>query len=154
MAHRRDDFPTGTEVRRVCDALQGLVGDLEEAGLAPDVYTRQGERVDAYRRRITVLSDYDGREVELSTPSEIRRSGVPRIQQPQVILRAAMIEATSEPLRFVVVEDSEFRRMWLDWPTVVQAPARQPDTERTTGISQMPSGDGGESLSAPAALSD
>ena len=111
MTHRRDDFPTGTEVRLVCDALERLVGDLEEAGLAPDVYTRQGEQADPYGRRMTVLSDYFGREIELATPSEIRRSGVPSIGQPQVILRAAMIDGTSEPLRFAVVEDSDFRRM-------------------------------------------
>jgi hypothetical protein len=132
-AHRRDDFPTGVEVRQVCDTLAHLVAGLEEAGLAPNVFTRQRLQADAYGRYVAVLADYYGREVELATPSEIRRSGVPPIGVAQVILRAAVIEGTSEPLRFSVVEESDFRRMWLGWPTVVQAPAIQPGSAAREG---------------------
>lgn len=127
--HRRDDFPSGVEITRVCDALELLVTDLEIAGLAPNVFTLQATRSDVHGRRVATLVDYVGRTIDLPVPSEIGRCEVPSIAAPQAVLRAAVIQGTSDLLRFRVREDSPYRELWRGWPVIVQAPARQPQKD-------------------------
>jgi hypothetical protein len=105
--------------------LGQLVSNLEDLGLAPNVFTEKERKADEFGRSVATLVDYAGRTVELASPSEIARSHVHSPRQPQAILRVSVIRGTSEPLRFMVREESPFEAVWRDWPAIVQAPPSQ-----------------------------
>ena len=151
IAHRRDDFVTGTEVYRVTHALRELVSRLEVAGLVPNVYIREGRHMDRYGRTHAVLRDYRGRELRIAWPSELALTGVPPLVVPQTVITCSVISGTAEHLRFRIDEDSEYRRMWANWPAELHRPVTESD-ESTDAVESglSTSVDGGSLEESPA----
>lgn len=49
--------------------------------------------------------------------SFVRRSGLPELNRPQMILTGARIAGTGEPVRLRYEEETEFTAMWEDYLT-------------------------------------
>ncbi|MFG2296921.1 hypothetical protein [Streptomyces sp. NPDC048603] len=115
IAHAGEDFPESGTISAACAMIEQALDVLVENGLLPSIYTCVGQSIDSYSRKITLMADGRGREVQLVSPSELDQCGLPGYERPQMILTGARLALTGEPVRVRYEEETEFTAMWDDY---------------------------------------
>jgi hypothetical protein len=117
IEHLSEPFPTREEVDLCCKSLRKCVGELEEAGLVPVVFTNRKIESDVDRRVRVESCDYKGRVVSwFRSPVLACIHELPGPQEPQILVPSVHFPETSEIVRFRLQEDSDFTEMWKDYP--------------------------------------
>jgi len=116
IQHGGRDFPSKDQLNTAISSIEQAVLALEAGGICPLASLYAGTAFDQYGRSCAELRDYRGRITMLCQPSELRSSGLPGSITPQAIFRTARLSASAEVLRFSFQEDSEFSRLWADYP--------------------------------------
>jgi len=117
LGHAADLFPSRDEIEQCCRALKETIGEIERCGLVPGVYANVAVENDGWRREKVVSRDYSGREVIwFRSPSLTCLHELPEVYEPQVLIPSIKFPDSAEPLRFAIKEDSDFARMWENYP--------------------------------------
>ncbi|MBI3020737.1 MAG: hypothetical protein HYY59_01900 [Candidatus Omnitrophica bacterium] len=116
IEHKRPDFPNDREILEACGSVDKVVGELEETGVCPLIYFFDSHIVDPYGRQSVVLKNYRGRKTYLRRPSEYEVCGLPPIKEPQVLVPCLRVNDSSEPIRFLFEESSDYVRLWWGYP--------------------------------------
>jgi hypothetical protein len=103
-------FPSETEIKAVCDAVETLVTNLTDSGLYPSVLRLAQETRDTYRRARLEFAGSRGTSLILFEPSSLMRAGLPA-SRTQVALTSARIAGHSDCLRFRLIEPSPYSDM-------------------------------------------
>jgi hypothetical protein len=117
IEHLSEPFPTGDEIDLCCKLLRSCIGELEEAGLFPVVFTTSKTASDGYRRMRVESRDYKGRLVSwFRSPALSCMHDLPSPQEPHILVPSVRLPETSEIVRFRLEEESDFTEMWRDYP--------------------------------------
>ena len=103
-------FPSETEIKTVCDAVETLVNNLTESGLYPCGLRLVQQTGDAYERVRIEFAGSGGKSLTLFEPSSLMLTGLPRSHM-QVALTGARIAEQSDCLRFRLVAPSAYSDM-------------------------------------------
>lgn len=116
VPHGGGDFPSSNEIQIVLAALDESMTVLENSGLSPTVWHYSGSTYDTFGRRTVTHQNYLGHKHCLRTPSTLTGCGFPSVTDTQVIARTAILRDASESLRFTFEVESDFTRMWAEYP--------------------------------------
>jgi hypothetical protein len=116
IPHGGGDFPSSVEFGTAISAIEQAITALEESGACPLVALYAGSSSDGYGRFCVEWKDYRGRTTVLYGPSELEMCGLPSSETPQAIFKMARVRDSAEVLRFSFEEDSEFSRIWSNYP--------------------------------------
>jgi hypothetical protein len=117
IEHNREDFPIQEEISSFLDSLLQLTDRMQKIGIAPLSYTVRGLRSDRWGRFMTEYENYRGEAITVPYRAELDGSGLPRGRQDFLILVPAIkIGDTEEITRFTIIESSEYREQWKDYP--------------------------------------
>src|SRR6266540_18777 len=116
IPHAGGTFPSKDEFQSMLSAVELTIVALEDAGASPLVCHVSESVGDSYGREYSEVADYRGKRTRLYMPREMSRSGLPSTTTPQVIFVSALLRDSAEVLRFSVEEDSEYARMWSNYP--------------------------------------
>nr|WP_157553855.1 hypothetical protein [Herbidospora sakaeratensis] len=108
LSHPRPTFPDHSAVMQACTSITQTLSNLRATGLLPTVYKKRSATFDGYGRQQTVMEDGDGNELDLVGPSEIDKSGLPGLEEPQLIPFGLRFRSTGEPIRLKFVEETPF----------------------------------------------
>jgi hypothetical protein len=117
LEHNNEELPNAKEMLRCAELLAEVVSVLEEWGLLPVIFANQDVTFDSFQR--TSVLSRDGQErVFKWQPSPVLKGikSLPEIGAPQIIVPKFKVPDTNEPLRFYIEEDSEYTKMWLNYP--------------------------------------
>jgi hypothetical protein len=115
--HKTETFPSKQEFQRCCEMLEIQVNNLEDAGLIPIVQVTKSIVADRFNRQRVISVDYAGREfVWFVSPSIHAIRPLPRLDEPQLLVKSLFIPGTGEPARYRMQEVSEFTEIWKDYP--------------------------------------
>lgn len=104
---------------KLLSALNGTgmaVRLLEQAGFVRTLFLPDRVEGDRWGRTTHYLRSSDNREVGFRLPSSYGWLSLPGMRQPQYLMHIAKFADPNEMLRFRVNADSEFRRLWSDFP--------------------------------------
>lgn len=117
LGHAADLFPTRDEMERCYQALNETIGELERSGLVPTIYGSVAVEHDGFQRQKVISRNYANAEVTwFRSPSLTCLHELPEVNEPQVLIPSIKFPGTAEPVRFSVKEDSDFTRMWENYP--------------------------------------
>ena len=97
-------------------AIKAAVGLLEAEGFVRMPFRHLRDQADAWSRRTVFLADPRGTEVAFATPSRYAWVRLPHLGGRQYLMTSAVFAEPNELLRFRVAVDSEFARLWADFP--------------------------------------
>jgi len=117
LEHDNEELPSSREMIKCAEILREVVNTLQEYGFVPIIFAHKDRHSDAFGRKFVVSRDGMGREIkwEPSPALEAIRS-LPALTTPQIIVSKFKVPETNEPLRFAVEEESEYTKMWRDYP--------------------------------------
>jgi hypothetical protein len=115
--HRSEAFPTRENVEMCCDALNKTISGLESVGFVPTVYLPKSIHRDMYDRIRVTSIDYAGRELVWTTSPRLEAIlSLPDVENPQIIVKGICIPGADELVRFDLKQESDFTRLWSDYP--------------------------------------
>lgn len=115
-SHYRRTSPEIDRMARALDAIARAVGELENLGMARLLCFPAGYESDAWGRSKHRFSGPRSVEHLFARPSKFDWMGLPGLQTSQYIVRAAIFAEPNEVLRFTPRFESEFSRLWSDYP--------------------------------------
>ncbi|MCK9824656.1 hypothetical protein NOCD_14320 [Nocardioides cavernae] len=115
LGHPPATFPSSSELNLALDGALRSVNQLAQLGLIPTIYRLHSSTVDASRRQARVMRDGSGAEITMFGPSELLMAGMPWSTPQLVIVPGVLVRDTLQPLRFKVLEDTEFAKEWRDY---------------------------------------
>lgn len=116
IPHGGREFPSVSAFQVALAAIDEAQQLLETGGLSANVSQFAGSEHDAMGREAVFLTDYMGRKATVRSPSDVRRCGLPASSDPQIIVSKARLRDSAEVLRLKFDVESEFSRMWADYP--------------------------------------
>lgn len=117
LEHNNEELPSSEEMRKCCQLLSDAIRILDESGMIPCLYAQKGRNADGFGREWISSQNGSGREVKWQpSPALAAIRSLPLPHQPQIIVPGFKIAETNEPLRFGAEEDSEYTRMWAEYP--------------------------------------
>jgi hypothetical protein len=115
-SHYRRTSPEIERMVRALDAIRDAVKELENLGLARLLCFPAGFESDAWGRSKHRFSGPRSAEHLFARPSKFDWMGLPDLKTSQYIVRAAVFAEPNEVLRFTPRFESEFSRMWANYP--------------------------------------
>ncbi|UTT61261.1 hypothetical protein [Cellulosimicrobium cellulans] len=112
---RRSSIQMTQLVEALASAQTGLLL-LENAGLTLSTFSLDVRSSDRWGRSTIKQRNRDGEEVSYAEPNAFGWAGMPGMNGAQLVVRSALIAPPSVVLRFRLGRDSEYRRMWADFP--------------------------------------
>lgn len=117
LEHNNEDLPNEKEMAKCAQLLDEVVKTLEGLGLLPIIYANRETETDGFGRVRVTSQDGGGRLFEWEPSPALRAiKSLPAVAAPQIMIPGFRIPETNEPLRFKVEHDSEFTKMWQDYP--------------------------------------
>jgi hypothetical protein len=113
--NKLDGFPTKSEIIIACDCIDTVFKIFVKKGVYPNVFLFNKFNTDKYNRKRCELQDYKGEIVEIKPTFEYV-GNIPGYRQPQTISSIFTIGNSSEPLRFIYKESSEYLSFWKNFP--------------------------------------
>ncbi|MDN4641116.1 hypothetical protein QCD70_12730 [Agreia sp. PsM10] len=116
---------TSPEVDRMAKALEAVaiaVQEIENLGIARVLSWPVSTSSDAWGRSRHSFSGPRSLEHLFARPSNYDWMGLPSLSEPQYLVRSASFAEPNEVLRFTRRFDSEFSRMWHDYPKPRKGP--------------------------------
>lgn len=113
LSHNRpDEFPSPEEIESAARSLGEVLLGLDGVGLLPVVYTMSRNVNDRYGRSAVYFEDGEGCQLTINNPAQLAAANIPGPLVPQLILRGAILDGTSQPVRFRVGQDNEWTEYW------------------------------------------
>jgi len=115
-SHYRRNGPDITKVSRALEAIRGAVTNIETLGFCRLLFTRSSVHVDEWGQS---RHEYVGPRSYVHTlarPTKYDWMGLPRLDEPQYLLRAASFGDQREVLRFGRRFTSDFTDLWSGFP--------------------------------------
>jgi hypothetical protein len=117
LEHNNEEIPSAKEMGKSIELVSEVVTTLQDLGLIPVIFATKAVQSDAFDRTWVVSEDGLGREIKWHPSPALKAiRSLPEITEPQIIIPGFRIPETNEPLRFEVEEDSEYTKMWQDYP--------------------------------------
>jgi hypothetical protein len=115
--HSSEAFPTKEDIATCCDVLEKTISRLETSGFVPTVFVTKLIEKDIYDRTRVTSIDYAGREL-VWTPSPGLRGilSLPADGATQIIVKGICVPGADEMVRFGLIQESDFTRLWNDYP--------------------------------------
>ncbi|PPK66368.1 hypothetical protein V5P93_002603 [Actinokineospora auranticolor] len=112
LGHAPSTFPTLTDLIRAAEGVSAAATTLTSAGLTPTVFGFESSLRTASGRTKKTYRDGSNREAHLYLPSPLTGTGIPDGDHQMIICGSAIVANTTEPLRFLVEEDTVFADYW------------------------------------------
>lgn len=103
-------------LEQAVNAAGAALEALENLGACRIQYRASRREGDRWGRSVVVMTAANGNEVSFVLPSKYRWAGLPALGEPQYLVRGASFAPPNEVLRFRQGVDSEFSRMWGNFP--------------------------------------
>jgi hypothetical protein len=116
-SHYRRTSPEIDRMAKALDAIGAAVRQVESLGLARLLCSPAGFESDAWGRTRHKFSGPRSMEHMFARPSSYDWMGLPPLSQPQFIVRSAGFAEPNEVLRFTQRFESDFSRLWSNYPT-------------------------------------
>lgn len=115
-SHYRRNSPEISQMGIALEAVGAAVREIETLGLARLLCWPTGVTSDAWGRNRYSFAGPRSMSHMFARPSNYDWMGMPNLGRPQYLVRAATLAEPNEVLRFTHRFDSEFSRMWMDYP--------------------------------------
>ncbi len=117
LPHKAEEFPSPSEIKRCCEAIETEVAKLEAFGLMPTIHVPRHFMNDIYGRGQVTFVDPAENETNLRpSPALGSIKSLPGLDEPQIIVRGMHVAGTGEMARFRIAETSEYRALWANYP--------------------------------------
>jgi hypothetical protein len=104
------------KLREGLESVRDAVLSIEENGFARQRFESVSDLIDGDGRRTIVLANTSGRQVQLFGPSPFAWLRLPDWKNSQYVMNVARFAEPTECLRFTVEAESEYSKMWDDYP--------------------------------------
>lgn len=126
LEHNNEEIPSAKEMAKAGELLSDVVAKLQDCGLVPVIFAFKKAESDVFSRAWIASQDASGREIRWQTsPVLMTIRSLPSVGAPQIIVAGFNVPETKEPLRFGVQEDSDYTKMWQDYPKHGRAQASE-----------------------------
>jgi len=115
-AHYRRNAPDITKVERALEAIGQSVTRLEHLGFCRIVFVPAAVKSDRWGHARHEFVGPRSYEHVFSRPTTLDWMGLPELDEPQYLMRAASFGDPNEVLRFTRRYDSHFSTLWSDFP--------------------------------------
>ena len=112
IPHSGREFPSKEQFQRMLVGVDTAFSSLAMAGALPRLWHFGGARTDAYRRNSVTLVDPEGRLHEVASDNALVGCGLPPPGHSQIVVPIAVVDGTSECLRFRLRDASPFAELW------------------------------------------
>jgi hypothetical protein len=138
-SHYRRTSPDVEKMVRALQAVQVCVQELESLGMARVLCWPTEVAADSWGRSRHTFRGPRSVEHLFARPSNYDWMGLPSLGEPQYLMLSASFAEPNEILRFTPRFDSEFSRMWADYPRPRKATgdAAANPTEKATSLDQV-----------------
>ncbi|CAN02987.1 hypothetical protein [Clavibacter michiganensis] len=116
-SHYRRTSPEIDKMAKALDAVGSAVRVIENLGLARLLCSPTEVQVDAWGRSRHKFAGPRSTEYMFARPSRYDWMGLPGLYSPQFIVRSASFAEPNEVLRITQRFDSDFSRMWSNYPS-------------------------------------
>jgi len=116
LEHKSTDFPGQKDILSSCDVVSSIIQKMEEFFITPSVHLYSGLILDQFRRRTLIFKNYAGKEIRLTFPSEFEPCELPSSHAPLLFFPLVRLGNTSDPLRFQIIEPSDYVNTWESYP--------------------------------------
>ncbi|MEV4525800.1 hypothetical protein [Streptosporangium sp. NPDC049304] len=130
--HGRRTTANLDRLRAGLEAVRESVSLIEEYGFTRRQFWRVRSESDGSGRGTITLSDLHGREVAFFRPSPYAWLRLPQLGGPQYVMTSARFAEPSEALRFTVELDSDYTKMWSNFPLRPQVLRKKLSARRQT----------------------
>jgi hypothetical protein len=116
LAHFRR---ASADVHKLTGALEGVAAAVrkgEELGVVRIPYQLVSSTSNSWGQTTVLMRATNGQEVTFTRPSKNGGLGLPSFAYDQYLFSSAVFAEPNEMFRFLVREDSEYERMWDDYP--------------------------------------
>jgi hypothetical protein len=96
--------------------VQQAVKLLEDSGFCRIQYRCVRNSGDEWERTVYVLRNSRGREISFTRPSAYTWMQLPSLRREQYLMTSAIFADPNEMLRFTLRHESEYARMWMNFP--------------------------------------
>lgn len=103
-------------LREGLEDVREAVLSIEENGFSRQIFDSLSDLVDGDGRRTAILANNMGRQVHLFGPSPFAWLRLPGLRESQYVMNAARFAEPTECLRFTVEVESEYSKMWDNFP--------------------------------------
>lgn len=131
IEHKRDDFPTQSQIETACTTIISIVREMQNVGVLPTIYLYSGKTSDKYGRGYESLMNFDGKVINIQTQSQYTRCKLPSLFEAQIIVPIMRIKGSIEYIRFGYEEDSEYVKMWRDFPKKAREESSKTTSQET-----------------------
>lgn len=114
--HHRQGSDSYEKLLAALHGTSDAVRLLERAGFVRTLFLPDRLEGDRWGRTTHYLRSSDNREVGFRRPSSYSWLSLPNMRQPQYLVHLAKFADPNEMLRFRSNAESEFRRLWTDYP--------------------------------------
>jgi hypothetical protein len=114
--HMRKDFPTRNEIEIVAAEIRDVIRFMEHSGICPTLYRVVTIRQDPFGRSVVTTANYAGDEIAFRLPSLYEVVRLPHVHDPVLVVPSLHVGDSIEPLRFELVESSDYSRIWANFP--------------------------------------
>jgi hypothetical protein len=115
-SHYRRTSPELAAMETTLEAVGRAVRLLENLGFGLNVCHLAAESSDEWGRRTVLFVGPRSLTHSFARPSSLEWVGLPSLRSPQYLVRAAPFDDGNEVLRFLRRYDSDFARMWDEYP--------------------------------------
>lgn len=115
LQHNRDSYPDKSELAESLSYLSSVIKNIEALGYHPNSYWKSRLVIDEYNRVSAVYVDSNNANLNLELAPEYKGCGL-TLNESIVIIPSIQIGETNENIRFEVVENSNFKHMWENYP--------------------------------------
>lgn len=116
LDHQREDFPSKEECLRASRTIQEVANSFEELGIYPLLYYKTTTEIDQFGRFTVTFKDYKHRGLKMGFPTPYIWCGLLDTNGPRILARWITLENTTVPFAFTTQENSEYVRLWSDYP--------------------------------------
>lgn len=115
-AHYRRTAPDIKKIEKALEAVRQSVTRIENLGFARMLFSPASVITDRWGQSRHEFVGPRSYEHSFVRPTTLDWMGLPSLTKPQYLLRSASFEDPNEVLRFTRSYDSEFSKMWVDFP--------------------------------------